>query len=101
MSESLNNPQPFDVVLGGNNTPKSKSTTKKVEKPKLKKKIDSTDNKNKASSPTKIKQSSNNNRAENINASKSSKDKTESYLNLVQRLQKKDVVRLDVAVLSC
>ena len=79
MSESSNNPQPFDVVLGGNNPPKNKSTEKKVEKPKLKKKADSTDNKSKASSTTKIKQSSNTNHAENISTSKSStEDKTES-----------------------
>lgn len=38
MSESSNTPQPFDVVLGGNNPPKNKSIKRKIEKPILKKK---------------------------------------------------------------
>lgn len=40
MSESSNTPQSFDVVLGGNNLPKSQPSQKKVGKPKLKEKVD-------------------------------------------------------------
>ena len=74
MSENQNTPQSFDLVLGGNNPPK-----KKIEKPKLKKKANLTNNKDEDLLKTEIQQSLNIDQQEKKNSNKSQiKDQTKS-----------------------